>query len=80
MRTIPITAASADLSELLNQARTEDLLVQMPDGAEFVVSVVDEFDREVARTRQNSKLLELLDQRCQQAATIPLNAVREQLG
>jgi hypothetical protein len=80
MRTVPIAEPSADLLALLNQARTEDLVVQAPDGAEFVLTAVDDFDREVARTRQNAKLIELLDRRSQSASTVSINAVRQQLG
>jgi hypothetical protein len=40
----------------------------------------DEFDQEVARTRQNAKLMALLDERARQTQTLPLDEVKRQLG
>ena len=68
------------MNALLDQARQEDVLVQTGDGTEFVVTVVDEFDQEVARTRQNAKLMALLDGRAKQTQTVPLHEVKRQLG
>ena len=62
MKTISIPPESTDVNSLLQQARQEDLLVQAADGTEFVLTAVDEFDLEIARTRQNAKLMALLDE------------------
>jgi hypothetical protein len=42
--------------------------------------VVDEFGVEVARTRSNQELMELLDERAKQPATIPLIELKRRLG
>jgi hypothetical protein len=40
----------------------------------------DDFEDEVAETRRNAMLMALLDERGKQAATIPLDEVKRQLG
>lgn len=80
MKTITISSQSAEIGPLLEQARQEDLLVQTLDGEVFMLTAVDDFDWEMARTRQNAQLMAFLDERARQAATIPLNEVTRQLG
>ena len=80
MKTVAIPPHAAEVNALLEQARDEDVLVQTADGLEFVLTVVDEFDQEIARTRQNAKLMALLDERAKQTQTIPLDEVKRQLG
>jgi hypothetical protein len=62
------------------QARKQDLVVRTADGTEFMVTVVDEFDEETARTQQNAKLMAMLDERAEQAQTVPLAQVTRQRG
>ena len=80
MKTVTIKADSEEIRALLEQARDEDVIVRMDDGSEFLLSVVDDFDHEIARTRRNEKLMALLDERGGQTRTIPLNEVERQLG
>lgn len=80
MKTVAIPPQAAEVNALLEQAREEDLLVRTADGSEFVLTVVDEFDHEIARTRQNAKLMALLDERAKQTQTVPLDEVKRQLG
>ena len=80
MKTITIPPQATEVNSLLEQARDEDLLLRAADGREFVVSAVDDFDYELARTRQNAKLMAMLDKRAKQAQTAPLDDVKRQLG
>lgn len=80
MKTIAVPPQAAEINELLDQAREAELLVRTADGSEFLLSAVDEFDQEIARTRQNAKLMALLDERAKQPKTIPLDEVKRQLG
>jgi len=79
MKTVRVPSQATDVLALLDQARDEDLLVRASDGTEFVLSAVDDFQYEIARTRQNAKLMALLDERTRQDQTIPLNEVKQQL-
>ena len=80
MKTIAVPPQATEIHALLEQARDDELLVQAADGSEFLLSAVDEFDREIVRTRRNAKLMALLDERAGQSKTIPLDEVRRQLG
>ncbi len=80
MKTITIPPQATDVNALLEQARDEDILLRAADGREFMVSAVDEFDHEIARTRRNAKLMAVLEQRAKQAQVVPLDEVKGQLG
>ncbi|MCC5621743.1 hypothetical protein [Nostoc sp. CHAB 5715] len=80
MKTITISEDSAEIRALLEQARDEDVIVRLADGSEFVLSAIDNFDIEIARTRQNEKLMALLDERAKQTQTISLDEVKRRLG
>jgi hypothetical protein len=45
-----------------------------------MLTTVEDFDQEIARTRQNAKLMALLDERARQTRTVPLDEVKRQLG
>jgi hypothetical protein len=79
MKTINVPSASVDISELLNQAREDDILVRLADGSEFLLIAVDEFDQEVAKSRNNPRLMALLESRGSQAATISLDDAKRRL-
>ena len=80
MRTIDVSRQSKSINGLLDQARKEDLIVRAPDGSEFMVSVIDEFDREIAATRRNEKLMAFLDERAKSKTWIRLEHVERKLG
>ncbi|MBM4093049.1 MAG: hypothetical protein FJ276_27115 [Planctomycetes bacterium] len=80
MKTVAVPPQAAEIIALLEQARDDELLVRTADGSEFLLTAIDEFDREIARTRQNAKLMALLDERAKQTKTIPLDEVKRQLG
>ena len=80
MKTVTIPPQATDINVLLEQARQEDILVRAADGAEFMLSAVEDFDQEIARTRQNAKLMALLDRRAKQTRTVPLDEVKRHLG
>jgi len=52
----------------------------LADGREFLLSDVEEFDVEIAQTRQNAKLRALLEERAQHMRTIPIDEVKRRLG
>ena len=54
-------------------------VITVPDGAESVPAELDEFDREIALTRQNEELMRLLEQRAQQPQVIGLAEVKDLL-
>jgi hypothetical protein len=80
MKTINFAQAPPDVASLLDQARDDDLIVRLADGSEFLLVAIDDFDQEIARTRNNPRLMALLAARAKQAATVPLDEVKRRLG
>ena len=80
MKTVTVSKRAKAVNALLRRARRENLIVRCPDGREFVLAEVDDFNREIELTRQNKKLMKFLDLRAKQSNTVPLEKVKGQLG
>jgi hypothetical protein len=80
MKVIPVSPQATEINGLLDQARHEEVLLQSADGSEFLLVAVDDFAQEILRTRQNERLMALLDERAKQTQTVPLDEVKRQLG
>jgi hypothetical protein len=80
MTTVQLKSVPPELQTLLSQAQTDALVVRTPDGAEFLLTTVDEFDLEVVRTRANEELMTFLEQRAREPATVTLEDIRQRLG
>ena len=80
MKEITISPAQEEISTLLECARDEDILLRTQDGSEFLLTAVDDFEQEVARTRNNKELMALLDERRKNKASIPWEEVKLELG
>jgi hypothetical protein len=65
---------------LLRRAERENVIVRSPDGREFVLAEVDDFNREIQLTRQNKQLMRLLDRRASQQRRVSLNDAKLRLG
>ena len=76
MKIIELTNASPDIASLLDRARVDDIVVRMADGSEFLLVAVDDFDREIARTRANPRLMALLESRAKQTTTVSLEEAK----
>lgn len=80
MRTITVSAEENRLNALLVQAIQEGLILRTSDGREFILAEIDNFDREIELTRQNKELMQLLDERGSQRATLSLAEARARLN
>jgi hypothetical protein len=80
MKTVQVSKPEAMLLALLDQARHEDIVVQLADGQEFVLTAIDSFDYEILRTRKNAALMALLDERANEPATMDLATLKAELG
>ena len=80
MKTIDLSPQMISITDVLAQARREDLVVRDKDGSEFVVMAIDDFDKEIIETRKDKALMAFLEERARQTETIPLAEVRKQLG
>jgi hypothetical protein len=81
MKTIDAARVST-FSELLNLAEDETVLVTTPDGREFIVAEIDDFDEEIEAVSRNRELMELLEERSKEKAAggYSLAEVRKRLG
>jgi hypothetical protein len=80
MRTVDLSTEMQSLQDLLELAGQENLILSTPDGREFVLAELNDFDKEVDLGRQNQELMEFLDQRSREAKTYTLRQVRKSLG
>ena len=80
MKIIELTNASPGIAKLLDQARGDDIVVRMADGSEFLLVAVDDFDREIAQTCANPRLMALLESRAKQTTTVSLEEAKRRLG
>ena len=87
MKTIDLTTVERPVEELLDLAETEGVLIRLPNGKVFLVtSVADEsedeevFADEIARTRQNAALMELLKERSEEKSRSSAQEARKRLG
>jgi len=87
MRTIELTTIAQPVEDLLDLANAEGILLRLPNGKVFLLTSVtdaaaedDDFADEVARTRQNAALMQLLRERSQEQTRYSPQQVRERLG
>jgi flavodoxin len=81
MKTID-AARVTTFSELLDLAEDETVLVTTPDGREFIVAEIDDFDDEIEALSQNRELMELLEERSKEKAarSYSMAEVKKRLG
>lgn len=80
MRTINIPTQAKTITSLLKKAKKGGLILRSPEGQEFILAEIDDFNREIDLTRQNKALMKLLDARGKQTRTFKTAEVRKQLG
>lgn len=80
MKTVLVSTRAKTLNALLKQAQRGGLILRSPDGREFVLAEIDDFNREIELTRKNRKLMKLLDERGKQTKTYTAAEVRAKLG
>jgi hypothetical protein len=87
MRAIELTTIANPVEDLLDRADTEEILLRRPNGEVFLLTAVTDaaeedgdFADEVARTRQNPALMQLLREQVQEQARYSVQQAREPLG
>jgi hypothetical protein len=63
LKTVELTAIAPPLAELLDLAGEDNIVLRTPEGREFVLAEVDDFDTEIALVRENKELMALLEDR-----------------
>lgn len=82
MRTVAIRW-SPQVRRIVKLAQKEDVVLRSIEGDQVLLSLIDEFDYEVAAQRRNKRLMAFLKERFRRARKekgIPLEEVRRRLG
>jgi hypothetical protein len=80
MKTVKVSKQSRALRSLLKSARRESLILRSPEGQEFILAEIDDFNREIELTRGNSSLIRFLASRAKQRAAFSIEEARRQLN
>jgi hypothetical protein len=80
MKTVTLSGRSNAVTALLRRAKRENLILRTPDGHEFILAELNDFNREIELTRQNKRLMQMLDKRAGQRAVISLEQAKSELG
>ena len=86
MKTIDLAPDQTSIEHIFQLAEHQQLFVRTPDGKVFLVTEVededaaDDFTDEIALTRQNAALRELLAERSKEPSKYTLDEVRQKLG
>ena len=80
MKTITISRRARSVHSLLRRARRENVILRSPEGEEFILAEVDDFNREIELARQNRALMRFLDARARQVQTVSSEQARGLLG
>jgi hypothetical protein len=78
MKTIDLTIDQASIEDIFHLAEQQNLFVRTSDGKVFIEA--DDFAHEIALTRQNAALRELLAERSKEPGSHTLDEVRQKLG
>jgi hypothetical protein len=79
MKTIHLNTTKCDLDSAIDMARHEPLLLLTADGEEFLMSLADDFEKEVEALRQSPSFQRFLDERSACSRRIPLEDVEAEI-
>lgn len=80
MKTIEVEHAAITLSELLQLASDDNVVLRGADGREFLLAEVDDFSQEAALVREQPELMAFLQQPSRSSRRLSLSEVRANLG
>jgi len=80
MKTVNLAEGDRRVSELIELAKAEPVLVHAADGRDFVFEEADEFEREVAALGASEKFMSFLQRRSEEGEDIPASDVAKRLG
>jgi hypothetical protein len=80
MKTVNLAEGDRSISELIELAKSEPVLVQAVDGTDFVFEAADDFEREVAALGASEKFMSFLARRSRKGQEIPASDVAKRLG
>ena len=79
MKSIDLLTSAPTLSEVLDLAGRENVMLRTAEGRKFIVVEIDDFAEEVAAVRRNPELKRLLAERSAETTKYTAEQVRERL-
>ncbi|MCI0457035.1 MAG: hypothetical protein L0Z62_08655 [Gemmataceae bacterium] len=79
MKAIDLSVSSLTLTEILELAGEDNVILRTPEGRQYVLAEIDDFADEVARVTRNDSLMQLLAERSRETTQLTLSQVRDQL-
>ncbi len=80
MKTLTISHRARSVHTLLRRARRENVILRSPEGEEFILAEVEDFNREMELARQNRALMKFLEARARQRETVSFEEAKSLLG
>ncbi len=80
MKTITVSKRAKTLQTILAKACQDNIILQTPEGREFLLVELNDFDQELQLTRQHQELMAFLESRAKQTRTVSLAEAKLQLG
>lgn len=78
MKAIDLSTTSPSLTEVLELAGEDNVILPTTEGRQYLLAEIDDFAEEVAKARQNESLMGLLRERSEETTRFSLSEAREQ--
>jgi len=79
MKSINLLNEKPDLSEIIDLAEREPVLLVAPNGHQFILSQADDFDAEVEALRNSARFQAFLDERMKDQVRIPIEDIEREV-
>ncbi|HEV8726498.1 MAG TPA: hypothetical protein VGW77_38295 [Candidatus Binatia bacterium] len=79
MKVVRVSTSAKNINVLLKKAQKGGLILRSPEGNEFILAEIHDFNREIELTRRNKALMKLLDERGKQRKTFNAEDAKGQL-
>jgi hypothetical protein len=79
MKSIDLGKQHPELSEVIELAAKEPVLLLTPDGQQFIISEADAFEAEVEALRNSRRFQQFLDQRMETSRRIPIEEIEAEI-
>ena len=80
MKRVNVSNKAKTITTLLKKAKKDGLILRSPEGHEFILVEINDFNREIELTRQNKPLMKLLDERGKHTQTFKAADAKSKLG
>ncbi len=80
MKNIEVSQSNLTITDLLELAQQDTIILRKSDGTEFVLSVIDDFTDEVKALVNNKEFMDFLAQRSQSIPKLSLAEARKRLN